>query len=208
VNEPASSNDVTASAASHASDDDEIRVGISSCLLGEEVRFDGGHKRDGFILGTLSPFFRFVSVCPEVEIGLGTPREAIRLVRDGDTTRLVSKSGLDLTERMTTYARTKVAALERLSLSGYLLKSASPSCGMERVRVHEEGGTPRRDGRGLFARELLDALPLLPVEEEGRLHDPKLRENFFDRVFGYHRLRRLLDGSWTVGDLVAFHTGE
>lgn len=188
---------------------DEIRLGISSCLLGEEVRFDGSHKRDRFIVGTLGQFFTFVPVCPEFEIGLGVPRESLRLIRRPGGIHLVApKSGSDHTETMNAYAREKCAELARLDLSGYLLKRASPSCGMERVRVYDANGVPEPSGVGLFARVLLQAMPLLPVEEEGRLHDPGIRENFLDRVFGYARVQRLFASDWSRGDLVAFHASE
>jgi uncharacterized protein YbgA (DUF1722 family)/uncharacterized protein YbbK (DUF523 family) len=192
-----------------AATDDEIRIGISACLLGQEVRFDGSHKRDRFIVGTLGQFFRFVPVCPEVDIGLGTPRETIRLARLGSEIRLVApKSGADHTEAMAAYSKEKAEELDRLDLSGYLLKRASPSCGMERVRVYDENNVPEKTGRGLFAQALMDRHPLLPVEEEGRLHDPGIRENFFDRVFGYERMKKLFRSDWSRGDLVAFHTAE
>ncbi len=188
---------------------DEIRVGISSCLLGQEVRFDGGHKHDPFLTQTVGPFFTWVPVCPEVELGLGTPRETIRLERHGEAVRLVApKSGRDLTEEMRHYAEAKVAFLASLDLSGYILKKDSPSCGMERVRVYGGKGMAEKTGRGAFAERLLAAFPLLPVEEEGRLHDPRLRDNFFVRVFAYHRLKALFRGRWTVGSLVRFHTRE
>ncbi|GJM45606.1 MAG: hypothetical protein DHS20C21_24480 [Gemmatimonadota bacterium] len=187
----------------------EIRIGISSCLLGEKVRFDGSHKRDRFIVGTLGEFFRFVPVCPEFDIGLGVPRESLRLVRRPAGIRLFApKSGTDHTAAMVRYSNEKVAELERLNLSGYLLKRASPSCGMERVRVYDEKGVPDRTGQGIFARALVKHCPLLPVEEEGRLHDPGIRENFFDRVFGYHRMQTFFRSNWSRGDLVQFHTGE
>ena len=186
-----------------------IRIGISACLLGEAVRFDGGHKQDRFILGTLGDYFEFVSVCPEVDIGLGTPRESLRLVRAGDVTRLVApKSGSDHTEAMLRYAGAKVEALAGMDLCGYLLKRSSPSCGMERVRVYDANGVPTRDGAGLFARVLMDRMPLLPVEEEGRLSDPRLRENFIERVFGYRRLTAFFARRWTLGELVKLHEGE
>lgn len=188
-----------------------IRIGISSCLLGEEVRHDGGHKRDPFLVQTLGPMVEWVPVCPEVDVGLGTPRETIRLVRDRDEldgVRLVSKSGIDLTKRMRRYARQRVRALATEDLSGYILKKDSPSCGMERVKVWRAQGANERKGRGLFAAELIRQFPNMPIEEEGRLHDPRLRENFIDRVFMYRRLRRLFSGRWTVGDLVAFHTAH
>ena len=188
---------------------DEIRIGISACLLGEEVRFDGSHKRDGFIVSTLGDFFTWVPVCPEVEVGMGVPRESLRLVRqDGEVRMVAPKSGTDHTESMNEYATQRSAELEQADLSGFLLKRASPSCGMERVRVYTDAGMPEKNGRGLFARALMERFPLLPVEEEGRLHDPRLRENFLDRVFGYHRIQGLFRSRWTGGDLVRFHTQE
>ncbi len=187
----------------------ELRLGISTCLMGEEVRWDGGHKRDGFLMGTVGEHVRWVPVCPEVDIGLGTPREPIRLVRDGETLRLVgTKSGDDHTEAMVTYSAEKVAQLADWGLSGYILKKDSPTCGMERVKVYDHNGIPARDGRGLYAAELMARYPLLPVEEEGRLHDPRLRENFFERVFAYQRLSLFFSRPWSIGDLVAFHSRE
>jgi uncharacterized protein YbgA (DUF1722 family)/uncharacterized protein YbbK (DUF523 family) len=197
----------------------EIRIGISSCLLGEQVRYDGGHKRDRFVDETLRPFVTFVPVCPEVELGLGTPREAIRIERSGDALRLVgTRSGRDHTRAMRAYAARRAAALARLDLSGYILKKGSPSCGMERVPVYSSvsaastaraaAGGKERTGRGFFATELIARLPLLPVEEEGRLQDPKLRENFIERVFAHRRVTDLFAGRWTVGDVVRFHTRE
>jgi len=174
------------------------------------VRFDGGHKRDVFLTGTLGEFVEFVAVCPEVEIGLGVPRESLRLVRgESGATRMVAiKSGVDLTDAMNAYAERRAAALARIDLSGYVLKKDSPSCGMERVRVYGRAGMPARDGRGLFADALMRRLPNLPVEEEGRLNDPQLRENFIERVFAYHRMRALFASRWTTGALVAFHTAH
>ena len=190
--------------------EDEIRIGISSCLLGEEVRFDGGHKRDRFVTDTLTQFVSFVPVCPEMEIGLGSPRESMHLERVGGETRLITtKTREDLTERMTTWAVGRIAQLESMDLCGFILKKDSPSCGMERVRLYGEGGsTPSKNGRGLFAAELLDRSSALPIEEEGRLHDPRLRENFFERVFAYRRLKSFFASDWQLGDLVAFHTSE
>jgi len=189
-----------------------VRIGISSCLLGEEVRYDGGHKRDPYLVHTLAPLVEWVPVCPEVELGLGTPREAIRLVRDprhpGRIRLIGTASGTDLTRSMERYARRRVRELAKDDLSGYILKRDSPSCGMERVRVWRSQGGAERSGRGLFAAELIRQFPNLPVEEEGRLHDPRLRENFIDRVFVYRRLRALLSGRWTVGNLLRFHTAH
>ena len=186
-----------------------IRIGISSCLLGQEVRFDGGHKRDRFLTDTFGRFVEWVPVCPEVEAGLGTPREAIHLLETGGERRVVGvKSGTDHTRALEAQARKRVRALAKADLCGYVLKRASPSCGMERVRVFQEKGMPRRDGRGLFAEVLMEALPLLPVEEEGRLCDPPLRENFVERIFAYRRMRDLFHGRWTAGAVVAFHTAH
>lgn len=190
--------------------DAPVRIGISSCLVGEEVRFDGGHKRDGYLVQTLGPMIEWVPVCPEVEVGLGTPRESIRLIHDPkavDHVRLVTgKTRIDLTKRMRQYARQRVRALAKEDLSGYILKKDSPSCGMERVKVWRDQGPAERSGRGLFAAELMAQFPNLPVEEEGRLRDPRLRENFIDRVFVYRRLRTLFSERWTLRGLVAFHT--
>lgn len=188
---------------------DEILVGVSTCLLGEHVRHDGGHRRDAFLVDTLAGHLRFVPVCPEVELGLGIPREAIHLLRRGGDTRLVSvKSGRDHTDAMRAFARRRVEELAALDLSGYVLKTSSPSCGMERVALHLGDGRKERKARGLFATALLERLPLLPVEEEGRLQDAKLRENFIERVFAYRRVKTLFASRWTIADLVGFHTRE
>lgn len=186
-----------------------IRIGISSCLLGESVRFDGGHKRDEFLTGTLGSFVEWVPVCPEVECGLGTPRESMRLVRTNDHVRLLTvRTAVDLTDQMENYARARVAQLATEDLCGYVLKKDSPSCGMERVKVYGAHNVPVKSGRGLFAASLLERFPDLPVEEEGRLSDPRLRENFVERVFAYWRLRGLFSGRWNLGALVRFHTAH
>jgi uncharacterized protein YbgA (DUF1722 family)/uncharacterized protein YbbK (DUF523 family) len=193
--------------------EEPIKIGVSSCLLGAEVRYNGGHKRNDFLVETFGSFVEFVSVCPEVEVGLGVPRETLRLVRNGsanDTAlKLIANStGNDFTDAMNSYAQRRVAALGRLGLSGYVLKKESPSCGMERVRVYGPSGIPTRDGSGLFAAALMRRYPSLPVEEEGRLNDPHLRENFIERVFAYRRLRSFLSSRWTLGGLVQFHTAH
>jgi uncharacterized protein YbgA (DUF1722 family)/uncharacterized protein YbbK (DUF523 family) len=186
-----------------------IRVGISSCLLGEAVRYDGGHKRDGFLTDTFGRFVEWVPICPEMECGLGTPREAMRLVSTAGRIRLRTvKTGVDLTAQMETYVRRKIPALASEELSGYVLKKNSPSCGLERVKIYDRHGVPARSGRGLFAAALVERFPHLPVEEEGRLSDPRLRENFVERVFAYWRLRGLFGGRWNVGALVRFHTAH
>ena len=188
---------------------DLLRLGISSCLLGQQVRFDGGHKRDAFLVDTLGPLVEWVPVCPEVELGLGTPRETLRLVRKDDLVRMVQpKSGRDITDEMRAWARTRVEALADERLAGHVLKKASPSCGMERVRIYAESGTAEKGGRGLFADALIARFPLLPVEEEGRLFDPRLRENFVERIFAYARLRAFFERRWTVGGLIEFHTAH
>jgi uncharacterized protein YbbK (DUF523 family) len=186
-----------------------IRVGISSCLLGEEVRFDGGHKRDSFLTQLVGRFVEFVPSCPEVEVGMGTPRESLRLHRiEGDVRMVTVKTERDYTDPMRAYSRERARQLAGLGLSGYILKSKSPSCGMERVKVYDANSVPASTGRGLFAEELMRALPWLPVEEEGRLNDPALREHYFERVFAVYRVDRLLASEWTLGELVRFHSDE
>ncbi len=170
----------------------KLRVGVSSCLLGLEVRWDGEHKRDAFVADVLGRLVELVPVCPELELGMGVPREPIRLVGAAAAPRVVgNESGRDHTEAMLRFAEERVRELERLDLAGYVTKEDSPSCGLARVRVWPaRGGRPRRDGVGMFTRVLTARMPLLPVEEEGRLRDPKLRESFIERVFAYGRRRR------------------
>jgi uncharacterized protein YbgA (DUF1722 family)/uncharacterized protein YbbK (DUF523 family) len=189
--------------------EDVIRIGVSACLLGRAVRYDGGHKRDDFLVNTFGRYVEWVPVCPEVELGLGTPRDTLRLERRADRIHLVTpRTGADHTGRMRRYAARRAAELGELGLCGFVLKKDSPSCGMERVRVHAPGGVPARTGRGLFAEALLQRMPTLPVEEEGRLNDPRLRESFVVRVFAYRRLRRLFAGGFRIADLIAFHTAH
>lgn len=187
--------------------EEKIRLGVSACLLGQRVRYDGGHKRDRFLTDTLGQYVEYVPVCPEVECGLGVPRESMRLVGDPQSPRLVTaRSGLDLTDTMQRWAARRVRELERERLCGFIFKSDSPSSGMERVRVYGETGMPRRMGRGIFARAFMEHFPNVPVEEEGRLHDPKLRENFIESIFALKRWRELLRDRMSLGRLVAFHT--
>jgi uncharacterized protein YbgA (DUF1722 family)/uncharacterized protein YbbK (DUF523 family) len=186
-----------------------IRIGISSCLLGQAVRFDGGHKRHEFLTDTLGSFVEWVPVCPEVECGLGTPRESMRLVRkDGGVRLLTVRSAVDLTDEMERYARHRVSELRSEELCGYVLKKDSPSCGLERVKIYGAHNVPVKSGRGLFAATLLECFPHLPLEEEGRLSDPHRRENFVERVFAYWRLGGLFGGPWNLGALVRFHTAH
>jgi uncharacterized protein YbgA (DUF1722 family)/uncharacterized protein YbbK (DUF523 family) len=186
-----------------------LKVGISTCLLGQKVRFDGGHKRDRYITDILGEYFQFVPVCPELEVGMGLPREAVHLEGELTAPHMVgSRSGADWTDRMNEYARKRVEKLRKQRLSGYILKKDSPSCGMERVKVKNRAGMPLKQGRGLFAMALMARLPLLPVEEEGRLHDARLRENFIVRVFAYHRLQNLFYGRPSRRQVIAFHTAH
>jgi uncharacterized protein YbgA (DUF1722 family)/uncharacterized protein YbbK (DUF523 family) len=189
--------------------DGPLRIGISACLLGQEVRFDGGHKRDAFLTKVLGPYVEYVPVCPEVEMGLGTPRETLRLVHQPAGLRMVTtRTGIDHTDGMQRWSKRRLTELEDEDLSGYVLKKDSPSCGMERVKTYGAAMMPARDGQGIFASALLERYPLLPVEEEGRLTDPTLRENFIERIFAYRRLRDFFRGRWTPGALVAFHTAH
>ena len=187
--------------------DERIRIGISECLLGAKVRYDGGHKHDRYITGTLGRYFEFVPVCPEVGYGLGIPREALRLVGDPSSPRLVAgRSGTDHTEGMLRYARGVVKDLGKENLCGFIFKSDSPTSGMERVRVYTEKGMPAKKGVGVFARVFMEHFPLVPVEEEGRLHDPVLRDNFLERIFSLRRWRETREKPVSVGVLVDFHT--
>ncbi|MEM7410296.1 MAG: DUF523 and DUF1722 domain-containing protein [Myxococcota bacterium] len=186
-----------------------IRLGVSSCLLGQEVRYDGGHKRDRYLTDDLADYFEWVPVCPELEAGMGVPRPALRLQSGSGEVRLVEiKSGADRTDELERFSAKRVRALRGLSLCGYLLKKDSPSCGWTRVKVWNPKGMAERKGQGLFARALCEAFPGLPVEEEGRLRDAALRENFIERVFAYARLKQLFTGRWTAGRVVAFHTAH
>jgi uncharacterized protein YbgA (DUF1722 family)/uncharacterized protein YbbK (DUF523 family) len=188
---------------------DRIRLGVSSCLLGEKVRYDGGHKLDRYITETLGPHFDFVSVCPEVEIGLPVPREAMHLSGDPDEPRLVGiRTGIDHTDRMKEWAEQRMRALENEGLSGFIFKSRSPSSGMQGVKVYGPSGIPAARGVGLFARAFMDHFSLVPVEDEGRLNDPRIRENFLERVFVYHRWQLFEQGGRAAGDLVRFHTAH
>ncbi len=188
---------------------DLIRVGASACVLGEKVRFDGQHKRDTYVVDVLGNYFEFVPVCPEVEVGMGVPRESVRLVGDPDNPRMVGrKSGKDWTEIMKDFTQKRLKHLEDENLSGYILKKDSPSCGMERVKIYTDRGMPSRKGRGLWGAALTEYFPILPVEEEGRLNDLKLRDNFVVRVFAYNRLNNLFSGRFARKEVIDFHTAH
>ncbi|MFO8007475.1 MAG: DUF523 and DUF1722 domain-containing protein [Candidatus Brocadiia bacterium] len=182
------------------------RVGISTCLLGEPVRYDGGHQRDRFLTDTFGQFVEWVPVCPEVECGLPTPREAMRLAGDPERPRLVTaRTEQDMTDRMLRWAEQRLEQLEEEDLCGFIFKSGSPSSGMTRIRVYDENGVPSRVGVGIFAREFMEHFPLLPVEDDGRLHDADIRENFIERIFCLKRYRDHVRDDGGVGGLVAFH---
>ena len=186
---------------------EKIRLGISTCLLGENVRYDGGHKLDRFLTETLGQYVEYVSVCPEVECGLPIPRESMHLDGDPDSPRLVtSRTKQDMTDRMVRWAKKRVVDLERDDLCGFIFKSNSPSSGMERVRVYDRKGVPAKKGVGIFARIFMDFFPLIPVEDEGRLNDPEIRENFIERIFALKRWREILAKKESRGNLVDFHT--
>ncbi len=185
-----------------------IRVGISTCLLGERVRYDGGHKHDRYVTGVLGQYVdSWVPVCPEVECGLPTPRESMRLVGDPADPRLIMpRSGTDQTERMQAWIVDRLDELDTFELNAFIFKKDSPSSGAFRVKVYDKNGVPRREGSGLFAGAFIKRFPYLPVEEEGRLHDLPLRENFIERLFAHARWTCFLNEDPTPGGLVRFHT--
>jgi len=185
---------------------EKIKLGISTCLLGENVRYDGGHKLDRFLTDTLGQYVEYVPVCPEVECGLPIPRESMHLEGDPKSPRLViSRTKQDMTDRMVRWAEKRVVEIEEEDLCGFIFKSDSPSSGMERVRVYNEKGMPVKKGIGMFARIFMEHFPLLPVEDEGRLHDPALRENFIERIFILKRWREALTQKESRGIVVNFH---
>jgi uncharacterized protein YbgA (DUF1722 family)/uncharacterized protein YbbK (DUF523 family) len=186
---------------------EKIKLGISTCLLGENVRYDGGHKLDRFLTDTLRQYVEYVPVCPEVECGLGVPRESMHLEGNPDSPRLVTiRTKQDMTDCLVQWAQKRVVQLEKKDLCGFIFKSDSPSSGMERIRVYNEKGIPVKKGMGIFARIFMDHFSLLPVEDEGRLHDPELRENFIERIFTLKRWREVLGKKESRGNVVDFHT--
>ncbi|NJD55120.1 MAG: DUF523 and DUF1722 domain-containing protein [Nitrospirae bacterium] len=185
----------------------KIRIGVSSCLLGEKVRYDGGHKLDHFLKDTLGEYVEWIAVCPEVEAGFPVPREPMRLVGDAAAPRLVTvRSGLDHTDRMQAWVEAKLGNIEKLDLCGFVFKSRSPSSGMRGVKVYGPAGVPSHAGVGIFARMFMKRFPFVPVEDDGRLHDPALRENFIERIFVYQRWKELVRGRGALRELVSFHT--
>ena len=187
--------------------DGQFKIGISSCLLGNEVRWNGGHKRDKYLTNILGQFVEYVPVCPEVEAGFGIPRETFRLVGDPKSPRLITfKSKLDHTDRMLAWAKKRLKKLEQEDLCGFIFKSDSPSSGMIRVKVYNEKGMPHKVGVGIFARAFMEHFPLIPVEDDGRLNDPIIRENFILQIFTMKRWRDNLNRRRSMGSLVDFHT--
>lgn len=187
----------------------KIPIGISACLMGENVRYNGGNKRFNFALDDLTAYADFQLVCPEMAIGLGTPRPTIRLVKQNENIIMRFSDGDDnsdgLTEKMQQFSKKHVANLDQLS--GYIVCAKSPSCGMERVKLYSEDGTNnRKEGVGLYTAELMRQLPWLPVEEDGRLNDHRIRENFIERVFALYELNKLQQSGLTRGKLVDFHS--
>ncbi len=186
---------------------ERIKIGISTCLLGEKVRYDGGHKLDRYITETLGQFFEYVPVCPEVEYGLPVPREPLRLVGDPGLPRLVtSRTGVDHTAGMIEWAEKRLRELDREDLCGFIFKSRSPSSGLKGVKVYTPSGMPSRSGVGIFAAAFTRRNPLLPVVDDGRLNDPSLRETFINAVLVYRRWQRFLKSSPSPKELVSLHT--
>jgi len=184
-----------------------LRLGISTCLLGENVRYDGGHKLDRYLKDVVGRFVDWVPVCPEVECGLPVPRESMRLMGDPLHPRLVtSRTGIDHTQRMQDWIQKKLPELEKKDLCGFIFKTRSPSSGMRDVKVYTEQGQPSRKGVGMFAKAFMERFPCMPVEDEGRLHDAGLRENFIERVFVFYRWKQTLKKGRVVRLLVDFHT--
>jgi len=186
---------------------EKIKLGVSACLLGHEVRYDGGHKLNLFIRDILGQFADFVPVCPETECGLGIPREALRLIGSPENPRLLTRqTQKDVTQQMRDWAEKRLNDLEKEDLCGFIFKKDSPSSGLYRVKVYNENGHPVKNGTGIFAKAFTEQFPLLPVEEEGRLNDADLRENFVESIFVFQRLRELVQKKKTRGALVDFHT--
>jgi len=190
-------------------EDQPLRLGISTCLLGEAVRYDGGHCHDRYLTGVLGRWVEWVSVCPEAELGMGIPRPTLRLQKSEEGARIVTPStGEDWTDRMNDFAEQRIEESGIGSLDGYVLKKSSPSCGLSRLKVYIKDMPGERDGVGVFAAKLMELCPQLPLEEDGRLNDPVLRQNFVERIFGRNRWRSLVRNGLDRGALVEFHTAH
>ena len=187
--------------------EEPLKIGISTCLLGENVRYNGGHSHDHFLTDTLGQYVSYVPVCPEVECGMPVPRDAMRLVGDKNRPRLITiKTGADHTDQMLNWAGTRLKELEKEDLCGFIFKKDSPSSGLFKVKVYTEAGMPAKTGVGMFARAFTEKFPLIPVEENGRLNDPLLREMFIEQIFTLKRWRELIGQGRNLGALVDFHT--
>lgn len=185
------------------------KLGISTCLLGENVRYDGGHKLDRYLRDVLGPFVEWVPVCPEAECGLGIPREAMHLEGTPEAPRLITrKTRIDHTDKMVRWAEMRLNELQKENLCGYVFKAKSPSSGMRDIKIYSEKGHPLSKGSGIFAGLFMKRFPLIPVEDEGRLNDPGLRENFIERIFVYWRWQQFIQNNRTAKGFVDFHTAH
>ena len=190
--------------------DIKIKIGVSSCLLGEKVRWNGDHKQNHFVREILANYFEYISICPEMEVGMGVPRETVALYGNLEKSRMISrKTQTDWTKPMQKYIQVRINSLTREDLCGFIFKSKSPSCGLSRVPVYSEFGSHSvRHGSGMFAREFTNKFPLIPTEDEGRLNDSRIRENFIVKVFSFYRLQNLFKENFSIGRLVKFHTQQ
>ena len=190
--------------------ENKIKIGVSSCLIGEKVRWNGDHKQNHYVREVLAKYFEYVSVCPEMEVGMGVPRETVALYGNLENSRMISKkTQTDWTIPMKSYIKTRISSLALDNLCGYIFKNKSPSCGLGRIPVYAEFGSNKvRHGMGMFANEFTEYYPLIPTEDEGRLNDPKIRENFIVKVFSFYRLQNLLNKDFSIGGLVRFHTQQ
>ena len=190
--------------------DNKIKIGVSSCLIGEKVRWNGDHKQNHFVREILANYFEYVSVCPEMEVGMGVPRETVALYGNLEKSRMISKkTQTDWTRPMNNYIKDRLKSLTQDDLCGYIFKSKSPSCGLGRIPVYSEFGSNKvRHGSGMFAQAFTKAFPIVPTEDEGRLNDPRIRENFIVKVFSFYRLQALFKHNFSLGALVKFHTQQ
>ena len=190
--------------------DNKIKIGVSSCLIGEKVRWNGDHKQNHFVREILANYFEYVSVCPEMEVGMGVPRETVALYGNLEKSRMISKkTQTDWTRPMNNYIKDRLKSLTQDDLCGYIFKSKSPSCGLGRIPVYSEFGSNKvRHGSGMFAQAFTKAFPIVPTEDEGRLNDPRIRENFIVKVFSFSRLKDLFQIKFSIGELVRFHTQQ
>lgn len=186
---------------------EKIKIGISSCLLGNKVRYNGGHSHDRYLTQTLGEFLEYIPVCPEVECGMEVPRETIRLVGNSERPRLMTtKTKIDKTRQMSIWIDKKLKLLEKENLCGFIFKSKSPSSGLYNIKVYGDDGKVRQNGVGMFAKAFTERFPKIPVEEDGRLHDIHLRENFVEKIFILKNWRDITRKKTTPGKLVEFHT--